>query len=159
MFSTRCDFRLCLIIDLQVTGHVQVDTLLQTSHAALQYSLQAQRFLDGFFSSLTADLRSREGLGLPSVLPVNDSDSPDAIALLSSARAGPSSSATSMSRDPMHMLRALAAAEAKQQSEETVAAAAMVAPVTAMTPRRPAPGMTPRRAGVLGMGATPRRGV
>lgn len=59
----------------------------------------------------------------------------------------------------MHLLRALANAEAQQQSEETVTAAAMVAPVTAMTPRRPATGMTPRRAGVLAAGTTPKRGM
>ena len=59
----------------------------------------------------------------------------------------------------MHMLRALATAEAKQQNEETVAAAAKVAPVMTMTPRRPAAGITPRRAGVLGTGTTPRRGA
>lgn len=133
----------------------QVDTLLQTSHTALQYSLQAQRFLDGILSSLTIDLRSRERLGIPSTLPGNDSDSPDAVGLLSSVNAG---SSTAKSRDSMYLLRALAAAEAQQQSEETVAAAAMVAPVTAMTPRRPAAGMTPRRAGILGAGTTPRRG-
>jgi hypothetical protein len=65
------------------------------------------------------------------------------------------------------MLRALAAVDAKQTSEETVAAAARVAPLpvmtpgpgsqaglNAMTPRRV--GVTPRRTGTLGAGTTPR---
>ena len=143
----------------QLTRAIQVDTLLQTSHAALQYSLQAQRFLDGIFSALTNDLRSRERLHTPPIVEGN-SDSPDPVALLSSVQAGPSSSrsATARSRDPIDMLRALASAEAKQQNEDTVAAAAMVAPVAAMTPRKPAPGTTPRRTGTLGPGTTPRRG-
>ncbi|CAD6568451.1 MAG: hypothetical protein TREMPRED_004543 [Tremellales sp. Tagirdzhanova-0007] len=138
---------------------IQVDTLLQTSHAALQYSLQAQRFLDGIFSALTTDLRSRERLFTPPIVE-GSSDAPDPVALLSSVQAGTSSSinASAKSRDPILLLRALASAEAKQQSEDTVAAAAMVAPVAAMTPRRPAPGTTPRRAGTLGPGTTPRRG-
>ncbi|OXG19115.1 kinetochore protein Mis13/DSN1 [Cryptococcus neoformans Ze90-1] len=139
----------------------KVDTLHQTSHIALQYVLQASRFLDGIFSSLTADLRARDRLGLPPDLPPHDTDGPDTIALLTSARlsAAPQSStsasassskqSTGKSRpDAMSLLRSLASVESKDQSDETVAAAAKVAPmlaISSMTPRRPAAGMTPRR--------------
>ncbi|KIY35999.1 kinetochore protein Mis13/DSN1 [Cryptococcus gattii E566] len=139
----------------------KVDTLHQTSHVALQYVLQASRFLDGIFSSLTADLRARDRLGLPPDLPPHDTDGPDTTALLTSARlsAAPQSStfaSTSSSKQPrgksrpdaMSLLRSLASAESRDQSDETVAAAAKVAPmlaISSMTPRRPAAGMTPRR--------------
>lgn len=139
----------------------KVDTLHQTSHIALQYVLQASRFLDGIFSSLTADLRARDRLGLPPDLPPHDTDGPDTTALLTSARlsAAPQSSASvsaSSSKQPlgksrpdaMSLLRSLASVESKDQNDETVAAAAKVAPmlaISSMTPRRPAAGMTPRR--------------
>ncbi|KAK8854615.1 hypothetical protein IAR55_003354 [Kwoniella newhampshirensis] len=169
--------------DLEAMGEFadveyKVDLLQQTSHVALQYSLQASRFLDGIFSSLTADLRARERLGLPSELPPHDIDGPDTTSLLVSTRAvsatasGASSSFKPKS-DPMSLLRALASAESKDQTEDTVAAAAKVAPMPAtmtgmgMTPRRPTAGMTPRRpggggaagpGGSLAPGTTPRRG-
>ncbi|RSH82300.1 hypothetical protein EHS25_006010 [Saitozyma podzolica] len=154
----------------------KVDTLHQTVHTGLQFSRQASRFLDGIFSSLTADLRNRERLGLPSSLPPADTDGLDPVALLASAKAtvttaaapsgragaGAGASAGPSRPDPMAMLRALAQADAKQASEETVAAAAKVAPMpampsTAMTPRRV--GVTPRSARTLGTGTTPRRSL
>lgn len=160
----------------------KVDTLHQTSHVALQYVLQASRFLDGIFSSLTADLRARDRLGLPPDLPPHDTDGPDTTALLTSARlsAAPQSStfaSTSSSKQPrgksrpdaMSLLRSLASAESRDQSDETVTAAAKVAPmlaISSMTPRRPAAGMTPRRhplgaatpRGMKGMTPRPERG-
>jgi kinetochore protein Mis13/DSN1 len=145
-------------------------------HTGLQFSRQASRFLDGIFSSLTADLRNRERLGLPSSLPPADTDGLDPVALLASTKAtvttaaapsgragaGAGASAGPSRPDPMAMLRALAQADAKQASEETVAAAAKVAPMpampsTAMTPRRV--GVTPRSARTLGTGTTPRRSL
>ena len=143
---------------LELNSEIKVDTLLQTSHAALQYSLQAQRFLDGIFTSLTNDLRRRENMALPSNLSGNEPDAPDAVALLSAARSTSTHSIASNSKDPMRLLRTLAAAENKQRSEEAVTAAAAMAPVTAMTPRRPPAGTTPRRAGGLNTGTTPKRG-
>ncbi|WVQ72045.1 hypothetical protein IAR50_001589 [Cryptococcus sp. DSM 104548] len=147
----------------------KVDMIHQTSHVALQYVLQSSRFLDGIFSSLTADLRARERLGLASALPPPDEDGPDTVALLAAARqsAAASSSTSAPTRKPrldaMSLLRSLATAEAKSQTEETVAAAAKVAPMPAMssmTPRRPGQGvvagMTPRRAGGLKSVMTPR---
>jgi kinetochore protein Mis13/DSN1 len=139
----------------------EVDLLHQTSHQANQYMHQAQRFLDGIFSSLAADLRSRDGQG-DSLPPLDDSDGPDTAALLASAAAGPSR-ATS---NPMNMLRALASADSQQQSAEAVAkaAAVSVAPTAsstrtqAMTPRRTATTATPRRQSVYGRGtSTPGR--
>ncbi|WWD19246.1 hypothetical protein CI109_103704 [Kwoniella shandongensis] len=160
--------------DLEAMGEFtdveyKVDLLQQSSHVALQYSLQASRFLDGIFSSLTSDLRAREGLGLPSELPPHDTDGPDTTSLLVSTRPTSTSQSQSQSKpktDPISLLRALASAESKGQSEETVAAAAKVAPMPAMTPRRPTAGMTPRRPGTstvgggasLAPGTTPRRG-
>lgn len=128
---------------------LEVDMLHQATHQARQYSLQATRFLDGIFSSLAADLRSQDDAGK---LPSTDSDGPDAVALLSAA----GSTQPSSRADPMHMLRALAAADASQQTPETLAKAASVAHVTA-TPRRPSAnvGGTARKAG--GVGTTPRR--
>jgi len=138
----------------------EVDMLHQTSHQASQYMHQTQRFLDGIFSSLTADLRARDGQS-DSLPPLDDdADSPDTTALLCSA-AGPSRPRT----DPMNMLRALAAADSKQQNAEAIAKAAAVpaAPATssraqAVTPRRAAAAATPRRQSVYGRGTgTPGR--
>ncbi|KAL1405778.1 hypothetical protein Q8F55_007451 [Vanrija albida] len=114
---------------------LEVDTLHQATHQARQYSLQATRFLDGIFSSLAADLRSQDDTDKP---PSTDSDGPDAVALLSAA----GSTHPSSRADPMHMLRALAAADASQQTPETLAKAASVASVTA-TPRRPSANYQP----------------
>ncbi|TYJ53987.1 hypothetical protein B9479_005393 [Cryptococcus floricola] len=145
----------------------KVDMIHQTSHVALQYVMQSSRFLDGIFSSLTADLRARERLGLAPALPPPDEDGPDTVALLAAARQSAAASTTSAPKKPrldaMSLLRSLATAEAKSQSEETVAAAAKVAPMPAMssmTPRRPGTGvvagMTPRRTGGLKSVMTPR---
>lgn len=135
----------------------EVDMLHQTSHQAHEYVRQTKRFLDGIFSSLAADLRARDGQ--TDSLPPLDSDDPDTAALLAAAAAGPSRGHS----DPMSMLRSLAMADSKQQSSEAIAkaAAVSVAPATskvAATPRRTAPGTTPRRASVYGKATnTPRR--
>lgn len=134
----------------------EVDMLHQTSHQAHQYALQAQRFLDGIFSSLASDLRARDGeTRVPP--PTDDAGADAEAAVLLSAAAGPSRPRT----DPINMLRALASADAKKQTPETVAKAAAVAAVSAtprapaLTPRRAGPGATPRRAGVYGRAGTP----
>ena len=146
----------------------KVDTLLQRSHSALQYSLQATRFLDGIFSSLTSDLRARAQVGEGSSLPSNgaETDAPDAVALLSTtakAKQPSSSRGKGKDRDPMAMLRALAAVDARDQSSAAVEAAARLPPASlssstshppSATPRRPA--VTPRR---VGAGTTPRTGL
>jgi kinetochore protein Mis13/DSN1 len=148
----------------------QVDTLHQMVHTGLQFSRQGSRFLDGIFSSLIADLRNRERLGIPSSLPPADPDGLDPVALLSSAKESVTTAASSRTAgggpsrpDPMAMLRALAAADEKQGSGETVAAPAKVAPMPSMPstammkPRRV--GVTPRSGRTLGTGTTPRRSV
>ncbi|KAL7422363.1 hypothetical protein Q5752_003009 [Cryptotrichosporon argae] len=142
----------------------KVDTLQQTVHAAKQYSDQASRYLDGIFASLHASLRAREAG--PSTSTAEDRDGPDAVSLLAAAATSSSSSAKPRRGapvDPIHMLRALAAADATQQDALTIAKAAAVPPnlSASATPRRPAPTprrkgdtTTPRRAGVYGR-ATP----
>lgn len=138
--------------------------LHQSTHSALQYSLQATRFLDGIFSTLASDLRTRDPArpGRSS-----ETDGPDTASLLAAATTSTvpsSSSAISRPRtDPINMLRALAAAEQKQQDGDGLAAAKRVQPVSAATlalgmststaPSGPMPpAQTPRRAT-----ATPRR--
>lgn len=118
----------------------EVDSLHQSTHQAAAYAAQARRFLDGIFSSLASDLRKRDAP------PGND-------ALESSAGNVGSISGNQgeMRRDPIHMLRALAAADTRSQTADTVAKAASVAvapasSAAAHTPRRPQPATTPRRA-------------
>ncbi|WRT68606.1 uncharacterized protein IL334_005584 [Kwoniella shivajii] len=148
----------------------KVDTLQQTSHVALQYILQSSRFLDGIFSSLTSDLRTRDRLGLPSILPERDDEGPDTVSLLSTTRrSAPSGSSsiidpTKAKSDPMMLLRALAKKESSSQDEKVLEKAMQIPPValSSATPRRPtatsssgtATTMTPRRH-VLGQ--TPRK--
>lgn len=126
----------------------EVDKLHHASHQANQYMQQSKRLLDGIFSSLAEDLRARDGGG---ELPSTDSDAPDTVALLARATAG---SSREPRGDPIHMLRALAAADAKQPSSESIARAATIPPAPrpsmAATPRRPS--ATPRRGGVYGRG-------
>lgn len=145
----------------------QVDSLLNSTHVAVQYSRQSQRFLDGIFASLTADLRARESTGLPRSLSINETDGPDAVAILSAttraAASGSTSSRATTSasarKDPMDMLRALASADSKVQNEEAVAAAARVTPVIPQSTTGinvsvgQSVSATPRRVGQ----ATPRR--
>jgi kinetochore protein Mis13/DSN1 len=73
----------------------QVDTLHQTVHTGLQFSRQTSRFLDGIFSSLIADLREREPLGIPSSLPPADTDGLDPVALLPSTKESVTATASS----------------------------------------------------------------
>lgn len=126
----------------------QVDTLHHASHQANQYAQQAKRLLDGIFSSLAEDLRTRDG---ERALSPTDSDTPDTVALLASATA---SGSRIPHGDPIHLLRALAAADAKQPSSERIARAAALPsaprPSIAATPRRPS--ATPRRPGGYGRG-------
>ncbi|KAI5454690.1 hypothetical protein NCC49_003580 [Naganishia albida] len=145
---------------------IKIDLIHQNTYAATHFSAQATRFLDGIFAAFTQDLRNEDRIELAtqSALVNTDTTTPvDAFASGSTggARAKPR-------RDPMDLLRALAAAEATHQSEETLSAASalpMVPSATsvratsnpshlAMTPRRQAV-MTPRRAPALG--TTPRR--
>lgn len=144
----------------------KIDLIHQNTYAATHFSAQATRFLDGIFAAFTQDLRNQDRIELAtqSALVNTDTTTPvDAFAsgFTGGARAKPR-------RDPMDLLRALAAAEATHQSEETLSAASalpMVPSATsvratsnpshlAMTPRRQAV-MTPRRAPALG--TTPRR--
>jgi len=133
----------------------------------VQYSRQAERFLDGIFSALTLDLRNRERAGLPSILPADETDGPDPVALLTTAAssnvATTSTAGQSTRKDPMFTLRALASADSRTQNDEAVAAAARVAPVQSLTVMQSGPNLgisvgpgaaaTPRRVGT----ATPRR--
>jgi hypothetical protein len=80
----------------------QVDTLHQMVHTGLQFSRQGSRFLDGIFSSLIADLRNRERLGIPSSLPPADPDGLDPVALLSSAKESVTTAASSRTAGGAH---------------------------------------------------------
>jgi kinetochore protein Mis13/DSN1 len=128
---------------------------------ALQYNQQATRFLDGIFSSLSNDLRTRERYGSDphSSTSRNPDDPPDLTTLVQPTASSSSKQAPAV-RDPIHMLRALASAEAPQATEEALAAAASAPPAhlgqsTSATPRRP--GVTPTSRRALGAGTTPRR--
>lgn len=119
----------------------EVDTLHQSTHQAAAYAAQARRFLDGIYASLASDLRKQGA-------PPGDDDREEPASAVESAVGGP---AREPQRDPIHMLRALAAADTKSQTPDTVAKAASVAvaptPATSThTPRRPQPATTPRRA-------------
>lgn len=118
----------------------EVDTLHQSTHQAAAYAAQARKFLDGIYASLASDLRKRDAP------PGNDER--DAIPGIEGATSG---TGREHQRDPIHMLRALAAADTRSQTPDTVAKAASVAvaptPATSShTPRRPQPATTPRRA-------------
>ena len=146
-----------------------MDSLLGSTHVAVQYSRQAQRFLDGIFSSLTADLRGRERQGAQTAIPPGEGDGPDAVAMLAATAASSTSTTNSAGpsakskKDPMLMLRALASADSKTQNDEAIAAAARITPVSTLAPVTSGSGLnvsvepgisaTPRRIG----GATPRR--
>jgi kinetochore protein Mis13/DSN1 len=140
----------------------------QNTYAATHFSAQVTRFLDGIFAAFTQDLRNQDQieLGTSQGLGATDSKTP-ANVFASTSVAAPSKPR----RDPMDLLRALAAAEATHQSEETLSAASALPIVPSaismragsnvgnlasvlMTPRRQAV-MTPRRAPA--MGTTPRR--
>ncbi|WVQ68460.1 uncharacterized protein L199_006668 [Kwoniella botswanensis] len=159
----------------------KIDTLHQTSHVALQYVLQSSRFLDGIFSSLTADLRSRDRLGLPPInnVPDNDEEGPDTIGLLSTATRSASSSSSSINNnrenknqkkvDPMVLLRALALKESKIQNEKLIERAMQIPPVTLTSSSSTTTATTtnnasnvigsatPGRQNTLGNSTTPRR--
>ncbi len=112
----------------------EIDTLHQASHRANRYAQQSKEFLDGIFSSLTADLRAHEGT---STLPPTDSDTPDTVTVLATA-----TGVGSARPDPMNVLRALASVDAKNPSSEALSRVqTMGAPrqATAATPRRSAP--------------------
>ncbi|WVW85405.1 hypothetical protein I302_107443 [Kwoniella bestiolae CBS 10118] len=142
----------------------KIDTLHQTSHVALQYVLQSSRFLDGIFSSLTEDLRSRDKLGLPSssAIPENDEEGPDTVSLLSTTtRSGnTSTNTTSKKVDPMVLLRALASKESRNQNERLIERAMQIPPVTLSSSSSGTSSnvgsATPRRQNTLGT-TTPRR--
>lgn len=146
----------------------KVDSLLQRSHSALQYSLQATRFLDGIFSALTSDLRARTQFGESSTLPGGgaETDAPDAVALLSTTaktKQTGGSKGKGKERDPMAMLRVLAAVDARDQSSAAVEAAARLPPASLSSSTSHPPGTTPRRPAVtprrVGPGTTPRTGL
>ena len=126
---------------------MQVDTLSQSTHSAVQYSRQTQHFLDGIFSSLTSDLQRHHRPGSQQTDVKSDPSDPG---VLLAATRPPTSTPT---RDPIHMLRALALADSREPRPEAVDLAKSLEPVShsgsslgnGTTPRRPGPGMTPRR--------------
>lgn len=145
---------------------LQIDLIHQNTYAATHFSAQATRFLDGIFSAFTQDLRNQDQIEPPMQGALANTDTTTPVDAFASGSAG--AAHAKPRRDPMDLLRALAAAEATHQSEETLSAASalpMVPSATsmrassnpshmAMTPRRQAV-MTPRRAPALG--TTPRR--
>jgi kinetochore protein Mis13/DSN1 len=114
---------------------VQIDTLHQSTHAALQFTNQSQKFLDGIFTSLNNDLKQKERI------PTNEESDPSQLLR-------PSTTKGRGKMDPIHMLRALANSES---SEEVLTTVASVPPVLGLaTPRRgttPGRGITPKRTG------------
>ena len=146
--------------------------LLQNTHSAVQYSRQAEHFLDGIFASLADDLRTRDASRFASHPTSGDNKAePDTLSLLLSIRNLPSSSTTAYpqpgesagvikAHDPIHMLRAIASIEGKNPREEVLARAEQLENVPAYpsglgsssgpgakgyTPRRITSGTTPRR--------------
>lgn len=121
----------------------EVDTLHQSTHQAAAYAAQARQFLDGIYTSLASDLRKRDA-------PPRDSERETSSSRVEGTMSGAGPDTTR--RDPIYMLRALAAADVRSQTPDTVAKAASVAvapaPATsAHTPRRPPQSATtPRRA-------------
>ncbi|WWC90557.1 uncharacterized protein L201_005493 [Kwoniella dendrophila CBS 6074] len=129
----------------------KVDTLHQTSHVALQYVLQSSRFLDGIFSSLTADLRTRDRLGFGStsssatILPenTNDDEGPDTISLLSKTMRSSSTSipindsnsdfSQNIKSDPISLLRLLASKEINNDENDEILQKAMQIPPVTLT--------------------------
>lgn len=120
----------------------EVDTLHQSTHQAAAYAKQARQFLDGIYASLASDLRKRDAP------PGDEARETPASGI---GRASSGGTGREPRRDPIHMLRALAAADTRSQTPDTAAKAASVAvaPTPAAsthTPRRPQPATTPRRA-------------
>nr|XP_018261691.1 uncharacterized protein I303_06132 [Kwoniella dejecticola CBS 10117]OBR83849.1 hypothetical protein I303_06132 [Kwoniella dejecticola CBS 10117] len=150
----------------------KIDSLHQTSHVALQYVLQSSRFLDGIFSSLTADLRARDRLGddRNEIHENNNGEGPDTVSLLSRTITGGISSTTSASAnrtalartktDPMYLLKLLAEKEAEGQDEKVLEKAMSIPPVTlsSSTNTTSSTGTaTSSTSSHIGTGATPRR--
>jgi hypothetical protein len=145
--------------------------LHQSSHAALQYSATAKRFLDGIFASLAQDVRNRDQIGAPSTL--RDAHNADR------ETGGPPTVAGFMqdvqplttSTGPVsgiELLKGLSAQDDPLQAEEMTRIMESLPATGPSSTRRPpsagpsttsisAPGsMTPRRPGA-GMGITPRK--
>ena len=106
----------------------QVDTLHNTAHRALQYTVSTSRFLDGIFASLASDLQGR---------PAVDSEHDDGH-LANFAGLSPQ---PEPKIDPIYLLRALAAADTADG--ETIHGPTRL-PSTATTPNS----KTPKRAGI-----------
>jgi kinetochore protein Mis13/DSN1 len=160
-----------------------VDVLHQASHAALQYSATAKRFLDGIFASLAQDVRNRDQSGARTTLDSHGADrevgAPPSIAGFLKSTQAESSSHTSSGLD---MLKSLSANDDPSKGAEMMRLLESLPPVPpsvrrpanpgstragsnstssasgSMTPRRPGSGVgiTPRKIGRLGS-STPRR--
>jgi kinetochore protein Mis13/DSN1 len=92
----------------------------QSSHAAVQYSATATKFLDGIFASLAQDLRNRDQLGAPSTLKDNNNDQ-DGPALsvagfVSEIRPGPAAT-SSKPRNALELLKSLSADDDAEQDD------------------------------------------
>lgn len=158
----------------------QVDILHQASHAALQYSATAKRFLDGIFASLAQDVRNRDQIGAPSTsrdahTADRDAGGPPTIA---GFMQGVQPTVTSRPTTGIEILKGLSAQDDPAQAEEMAkileslpppagpsstrrpanSGSSSLAASGSMTPRRPGPGMgiTPRKIGRIGS-STPRR--
>jgi kinetochore protein Mis13/DSN1 len=131
--------------------------LNQATNAAVQYTTQATKFLDGIFTALSRDLQmTPAGVSASSGTGRSDTDGPElvsllsaatgvssssqsdsaAIAALASSSTGPSSATASASGpssrpDPINMLRALAAADVRSGADQAARRAGAVALVTA----------------------------
>ncbi|KAJ9125146.1 hypothetical protein QFC22_000100 [Naganishia vaughanmartiniae] len=148
---------------------IKIDMIHQNTYAATHFSAQVTRFLDGIFAAFTQDLRNQDQIELGTIQGLGTTDSKTPANVFASTSVAAQSKPR---RDPLDLLRALAAAEATHQSEETLSAASALPVVPSaismraggsnvgnlasvmMTPRRQAV-MTPRRAPA--MGTTPRR--
>jgi kinetochore protein Mis13/DSN1 len=165
-----------------LTRDAQVDVLHQASHAALQYSATAKRFLDGIFASLAQDVRNRDRSGAPSTLDAHHADRetgapPNVAGFLKGAQAESPSHASS----GLDILKSLSADDDPSKGAEMMRLLESLPPVPpsvrrpvnpsstrigsnstaasgSMTPRRLGSGVciTPRKIGRLGS-STPRR--
>ena len=159
--------------------------LHQASHAALQYSATAKRFLDGVFASLAQDVRNRDRSGVSSIVADSRNADREAGAPPSTAEflAGMRAESSSQPSSGLDILKALSAEDDPSKGAEMMRLLESLPPVPpsvrrptnpsstrtgsnptgasgsgSMTPRRPGAGtgITPRKIGRLGS-STPRR--
>ncbi|ORX38323.1 Mis12-Mtw1 protein family-domain-containing protein [Kockovaella imperatae] len=127
----------------------KVDTLLQDTHSALQYSRQAQRFLDGIFESLSADLKAKDGGS--GVSAKSNLGTETVSSLLASSRSDAAADSSQNSNDAMAVLRAISKLEGSNPDPRVLAKAEQ------LESSAPAPSLLASSVGPGSKGWTPRR--